>query len=119
MKITRDFIDNESESKINWAANGAALYSVVNKEKLNLFGEYPGYRFFHATGNAIHSTIQKSSNAHNAINFGTHAFYATQQKDTEPHVSHQCNTFDLETPLIDFNQFFNDESLVQEDLYDK
>jgi primary-amine oxidase len=113
MKKTREFIRNESHSKINWAPNGAALYSVVNKDKPNEFGEYPGYRFFPATGNAIHSTVRNSSNANNSINFGTHAFYATRQKDTEVHLSHQFNGADIENPLIDFNKFFDNESLDQ------
>lgn len=43
MKVNRSYIASEDDGKINWAPNGAASYSVVNKDELNDFGEAPGY----------------------------------------------------------------------------
>ena len=43
MKVNRSYIASEDDSKINWSPNGAASYSIVNKDKLNDFGEAPGY----------------------------------------------------------------------------
>lgn len=45
MKVRKSFVTNENESKINWAPNGAAMYSIVNKDEKNKYGEYRGYRF--------------------------------------------------------------------------
>ena len=44
MKIDRSFITSEANSKIDYAANGVDYYSIVNKDKPNQYGEYPGYR---------------------------------------------------------------------------
>lgn len=46
MKVNRSYITSEDDSKITWAKNGAAAYAVVNKDKLNSFGEAPGYHIF-------------------------------------------------------------------------
>jgi primary-amine oxidase len=101
----------------NRGSTGPSFYSVVNKDKPNKFGEYPGYRISPATGNAIHLTVQNSSNVMNSVNYVTHHFYATKQKDTEAQVSHQFNSVDRVNPLIDFAKFFDGESLDQEDMY--
>lgn len=44
MKARRSFVENENDSKINWAPNGGTMYAIVNKDKRNAYGEYPGYR---------------------------------------------------------------------------
>lgn len=44
MKLDKSFVKNERESKINWAGNGATVYSVVNKDSPNKYGEYRGYK---------------------------------------------------------------------------
>lgn len=44
MKAVKSFIISEEDSSINWAPNDAALYSIVNKDAKNKFGEFPGYR---------------------------------------------------------------------------
>jgi primary-amine oxidase len=43
MKVDHSYISSEDDGKINWAPNGATSYSVVNRDKLNDFGEAPGY----------------------------------------------------------------------------
>lgn len=44
MKLERSLIENEDDGKINWPSNGASIYSVINVDKPNKYGEYPGYR---------------------------------------------------------------------------
>lgn len=116
MKVERSFIDNEDQGKINWAPNSAASYAVVNKDKQNELGEYPGFRVYPSTGSSIHLTVENSSVFSNAVNWATHPLYVVQRKDSEPVSAHPANTGNPQEPLIDFNNFFNSESLEQEDL---
>ena len=118
MKADRSYITNENDGKINWAANGAAAYSVVNKDKPNEFGEYPGFRIYPSTGTPIHSTIEESSVFPNMMNWATHQLYALRRKDSEPVSAHPAaiSYGPVHQSLIDFNNFFNGESLDQEDL---
>ncbi|PKK54618.1 hypothetical protein CI102_891 [Trichoderma harzianum] len=116
MKVQKSFIQNENETKINWAPNGAATYAIVNKEARNTLGEYPGYKFSPAASNAVFLTVLNSSNAMNAVNFADHHFYVTKQKDTEAQATHPYNILDPIEPIIDFAKFFDGESLDQEDL---
>ena len=44
MKFERTFLASEDEGKLNWDANNAVMYSVVNKDAVNPFGEYRGYK---------------------------------------------------------------------------
>ncbi|OAQ61331.1 membrane copper amine oxidase [Purpureocillium lilacinum] len=111
MKADRSFVTNEDQGKINWAPNAAAQYSVVNKDKPNKFGEYPGFRIYPSTGSSIHLTVQNSTRFPNQVNWATHQLYAVRRKDTEPVSAHPI------TPnLVDFNKFFDGESLDQEDI---
>lgn len=117
MKADRSFITNEDQGKINWAPNAAAAYAVVNKDEPNEFGEYPGFRIYPSTGSSIHLTVQDSTVFPNLVNWATHQFYALQRKDSEPVSAHPA-AFAGEgpKPLVDFNDFFDGESLEQEDL---
>jgi primary-amine oxidase len=116
MKVERSFITTEDEGKINWAPNAAAAYSVVNTDEPNEYGEYPGFRIYPSVGSAIHSTIENSTLLGNTINWATHHLYALQRKDSEPSSTYLLGTNNIETPLVDFNDFFDGESLDQEDL---
>lgn len=64
----------------------------------------------------MYLTVQNSTNAQRAVNFATHNLFATRQKDTEPKSVAAWNNQDLSDPLVDFNEFFDGESLDQEDL---
>ena len=44
MTYDRTFIASENEGKLNWDANNAVSYSVVNKDAKNKYGEYRGYK---------------------------------------------------------------------------
>ena len=83
MKVERTYLTSEDDAKINWAANGANMYSIVNKNKPNVWGEYPGYRITPGHGTPIHSTVLESSVIKEAGHFATHHMYVTKTKDTE------------------------------------
>lgn len=115
MKAKKSFIATEDDSKINWSPNGASMYAVVNKDEPNAFGEYPGYRIWPATGVA-YLTVQDSNITANSAHQSTHHLYVTKQKDSEDTCTHQYNSVEIQDPPIDFNNYFNGESLDQEDL---
>lgn len=116
MKVERSFINNEDRGKIHWAPNAAAAYAVVNKDKKNELGEYPGFRIYPSTGSSIHLTVENSTVFSNAVNWATHPLYVLRRKDEEPVSAHPQNPINPQKPLVDFNKFFNGESLDQEDL---
>ncbi|KAH8704667.1 copper amine oxidase [Phaeosphaeriaceae sp. PMI808] len=104
-----------SESSINWASNDATLYSIVNKDMPNRFGEFPGYRMKKSAGTS-HLTIRDSTNVRKAAGYATHDFYFTKQKDTEPRAADASNRYAPEDPLVDFSRFLDEESIEQEDI---
>jgi primary-amine oxidase len=116
MKIKKSFITNEDESKLNWGLNSAASYVVVNKDKPNPYGEFPGYKISPNLGSPVYLTVRDSSTAKKAVSFATHNLFVTKQKDTEPRSAAAWNNQDPENPLVNFEEFFDGESLDQEDL---
>lgn len=60
--------------------------------------------------------MQNSTNLGRAANWDSHNLYAVRQKDTEPRSAYSYNSYEPEAPVVDFNKFFNGESLDQEDL---
>lgn len=115
MKLTRSFIESEDESRLNWDQNGQTQFLVVNQDEKNQYGELRGYRVLPFTGTA-HLTIQNSSNLVNSAHWAEHDIQVTRQKDTEPKSSHAYNTQDVNDPPVNFAEFFDGESLSQEDL---
>lgn len=113
-KTTRSFVFNEAS--INWPGNDAVLYSIVNKDTPNHFGEYPGYRIKRSAG-TIHLTTPNSTNTQKSAGYATHDFYLTKQKDTEPRAADGFNQYAPENPLVDFSRFLDDESIEQEDMF--
>lgn len=53
MKLERSFVENEDESKLMWPANSGAMYSVINKDSKNKYGEYRGYRIMPGMPSAL------------------------------------------------------------------
>ncbi|WEW60662.1 DUF1965 and Cu_amine_oxid domain-containing protein [Emydomyces testavorans] len=107
MKLEKSFIDSEWHSKINWAPNAATTYSIVNKDARNQYGEYRGYRIV---------PVQNSNNLKKSGSWATHNLYALRQRDTELHSASPYNNLDTGNPVIDFNKYFDGESLDQQDL---
>lgn len=63
-----------------------------------------------------HLTVQNSSNLVNAAHWAEHDLQVTKRKDTEPKSAHRFNSQDVYDPPVNFDDFFNGESLEQEDL---
>ncbi|KAF9776879.1 hypothetical protein IL306_004871 [Fusarium sp. DS 682] len=115
MKAVKSFIENEDDGKINWSPNGGAMYAVVNKDKKNPYGEYPGYRIVPASGVA-YLTVQDSNVTQNAGHHTTHHLYVARQKDNETYAAGAYNSLTPKDPQVDFDKYFNSESLDQEDI---
>lgn len=132
MKLERSFITSEDDGKLNWDSNNAVMYSVVNKDAPNKYGEYKGWKITPgkpsllneisnltrvlATGNKNYLTIQNSTTLGKSVNWATHHLYAVQHKDSEPQSAYPYNGWDPNEPVIDFAKFFDGESLDQEDI---
>lgn len=74
-----------------------------------------------ASSSTSYLTVQNSNNLKKSGNWATHNLYALRQKDTELHSASPYNNMDTGNPVIDFNKYFDGESLEQEDLvlYDR
>ncbi|KAF4440787.1 hypothetical protein F53441_12195 [Fusarium austroafricanum] len=116
MKVDRSYITSEDDGKITWAKNGATAYSVVNKDKLNKYGEAPGYSISPNSGSTARLTVQSSTALGQSANWANHNLYALQHHDTEPKSAYAFNSYDSNHPAVDFDKFFNGESLDQEDI---
>ncbi|KAH8653519.1 copper amine oxidase [Xylariales sp. PMI_506] len=115
MQVQRSFVTSEDEGRFNWAQNSAQQVIVVNQNETNQWGEYRGYRVLPMTG-ALHLTVENSSNLVNAARWAEYDIQVTQQHDWEPRAAHPYNSQDVNDPPINFAEFFDGESLEQEDL---
>ncbi|PHH73301.1 hypothetical protein CDD82_5550 [Ophiocordyceps australis] len=113
--IERSFIESEDQARLKWNERGATQYNVVNTDRVNRFGEYRGYRIA-ASGPTAHLTMPKSSNLGQAVHPFTFDLAVTRRKDEEPKSAHPYNGFDVAQPMVNFDRFFNGESLRQHDL---
>jgi primary-amine oxidase len=113
LKAPRSFLT--TESSINWSANDAAMYSIVNKDTPNRFGEYKGYRMKRSAG-STHLTAVNATDTGKAAAYATHDFYVTKHKHSEPRAADAYNQYAPDDPLVDFAKFLNGEFIEQEDL---
>lgn len=116
MKVERSFIANEDQGRIDWAPNSAASYAVVNRDTPNQYGEYPGFKVYPSTGASISLTARNSTILGNAGHWTTHPLYVVKRKDSEPTASYVWSYYNIQEPLVDFNTYFDGESLDQEDI---
>jgi primary-amine oxidase len=68
------------------------------------------------SGSIPYLTVEKSSALGQAANWADHNLFAVVHHDTEPRSAYPFNSYDPMHPTIDFNKFFNGESLDQQDL---
>lgn len=115
-KLKRDIVATEDTSRMNWGQDGwATQYRIMNTDKPNKYGESRGYRILPADSTG-HFTNTESSNLVNAIHPFTYDLAVTRQKDTEPQSAHPLDSNDVWNPMVNFDTFFDGESLEQEDL---
>jgi primary-amine oxidase len=92
------------------------MYVVVNKDSVNPYGEFRGYRIAPGVGSPIYLTSQDSSVVGKSANFAKHHLYVTKRKDTEPRSASYLNGVDHQNPHVDFEKFFDGENIEQEDM---
>ncbi|TEA10610.1 Membrane primary amine oxidase [Colletotrichum sidae] len=120
MQLQRLFVANEDESRLNWDDSEAQKQLiVVNRDALNEYGEMRGYQVVPAQpAAALHSrlTAVNSTSLGRTAGWSSHDVHITAQHDTEPRSAYPFNAHDLFDPPIDFDRFFDGESLNQTDL---
>jgi primary-amine oxidase len=114
MHVERSFLESEDDAAINWPSNSKRQLIVVNQEETNQYGELRGYRVLPMS--AAHLTVENSTALQRAGYFATHDLFVTKRKDTEPRCAHPYNSQDTQNPPVDFELFFDGESLNQTDL---
>jgi primary-amine oxidase len=113
MKLQRQFVESEDDSRLIW--DRETQFRIVNTDKPNKLGEYRGYRILPSDG-TTHFTNNQSSNLANCIHPFTFDVAITKQKDTEPQSTHPSDENDVWNPMVNFDTFFDGDSLMQEDL---
>lgn len=113
MHVEREYLKDESQSKMDW--DGQTQVVIVNQEEKNKYGENRGYRIQPYTGTS-HLTVLDSSSIVNAAKWAEHDFFVTAQHDSEQRSAHPYNNMDVFDPPINFDHFFDGESLNQTDL---
>ncbi|KAF7361133.1 Amine oxidase [Mycena sanguinolenta] len=120
MRLERVRVENEDDAKLSWPQNGGGMFLVENSDKVNKYGEPKGFKIAPSRGGAgMYLTIQNSPNLLESGNFATHALYVTKHKDTEtflPYFPNVSLSLPAGHPLINFNDFFDGESLNQTDI---
>lgn len=114
-KIVRKMVRNESEALLDYPRNYEGLYVLVNEEALNRWGYPRGYAI-HPGVSAIHLTNLDSKRTKNNVNHAKHHLAVSRRKDSEPRSSTMWNLNLPGAPPVDFYDFFDGESLEQEDL---
>jgi primary-amine oxidase len=118
MVLERSQIETEDEGSLDWPANSAMMYVVINRDVKNAFGEARGYRIMPGTGIGTppHLTIANSSVLLNSAKWAEHDFFVTKFKESEVKSSTPMNYLTPDNPLIRFDHYLNGEDLVDEDL---
>lgn len=118
MTLEKSVVTDESQASLDWAANGATVYLISNRNARNAYGENRAYRVMPGSGigSPIHLTTRKSSTLRNIASWAEHDLHVTKQKDTEPRSSSPLNYLTPNEPLVQFDRFLNGENLVDEDL---
>lgn len=117
MQLEHSQILTEDSASINWPANSATMHIVTGG--MNDLGERRGYRIMPGSGvgSPIHLTTSDPTSLTKSAEWTKYDFFVTKQKDTEPRSTSPLNGLTPDEPLIRFDRFLNNESLVDEDLY--
>ncbi|KFA70945.1 hypothetical protein S40288_10237, partial [Stachybotrys chartarum IBT 40288] len=58
--LSGSMVNNEDEAKLNWAPNSASSYVIVNKDAVNPYGEYRGYKIAPNLGAPVYLTVHEA-----------------------------------------------------------
>ncbi|KAI9375379.1 copper amine oxidase [Aspergillus egyptiacus] len=115
MQLQREIIESEDQGRFNWGFNGQTQVHVINQDEKNKYGEYRGYRIL-PSGATAHLAVKNSTNLAHAAHWAEYDIQVTKHHDTEPFVAHPYNSQDVHDPPVNFEKFFDGESLNQTDL---
>ncbi|KAJ7081806.1 amine oxidase catalytic domain-containing protein [Mycena belliarum] len=114
-KIVRTMVRNESDALLDHPVNLQGVYVIVNEEELNRWGYPRGYAI-HPGMSPIHLTNLDSKRTQDNVNFAKHHLAVSRRKDSEPSSSSMWNINLPGAPTVNFYNFFDGESIEQEDL---
>lgn len=85
MVLERSQSETEDEASLDWPANSAMMYVVVNRDDKNAFGEARCYRIMPGIGigTSSHLTITNSSVLLNSAKWAEHDFFVIKFKESE------------------------------------
>ncbi|KAF2415597.1 copper amine oxidase [Tothia fuscella] len=108
-------IATEDDGVLPAPANGQSMYTVINKDQKNKWGESRGYRIIQGLSN-IHLALQNSPWFLKSAEYAKQAFAVSRHHDEEPASSAAYSQNLPHAPPVEFWGFFNGENLVQEDI---
>jgi primary-amine oxidase len=115
MKLERRFLETEDEGRFDWSPMRPQQVLIVNEDEKNRHGEYRAFKVMPYTGTG-HLTIENSTVLKNSARWAERDLMFSVAKETERRSTSIFNTMDKADPPIDFNKFFDGESLRQQDL---
>lgn len=115
MRYNISDVQTEDDGLIDLPPNGQSMFTVVNKEHTNKWGQARGYRILPGLSNVVLASKNSPFFRKNA-QFAKQPLAVSRQHDTEPASSAILNQNVPEAPLVEFYKFFDGESLVQKDL---
>ncbi|EAU82653.2 copper amine oxidase [Coprinopsis cinerea okayama7 len=114
-KIIREYVEVEDDSRSDYPPNGLGNYAIVNKDALNAWGNPRGYAIRPGQSPTRLNVVGSKLLEKNA-NWAKHNIAVTKRKETEPSSSSIWNGQLPGAPPVDFDKFFDGESIEQEDL---
>ncbi|ORY25514.1 copper amine oxidase [Naematelia encephala] len=102
------------ESLLNFPQNAEGAYVVTNEQAFNTFGNPRGYTIH--PGPLCHLTNLDAKRTENNVNWAKHHLAVSRRKDTEPKSSSMWNMNLPGKPPVNFYNFFDNETISQEDL---
>jgi primary-amine oxidase len=115
MKLERRFLETEDEGRFDWQHSRPQQVLILNENEKNRHGEYRAFRVMPYTGTG-HLTIEDSSVLLQSAKWAERDLMFSVAKDTEPRSTSIFNIMDKSDPPINFDKFFDGESLRQQDL---
>ncbi|KAK7191070.1 hypothetical protein DPSP01_007759 [Paraphaeosphaeria sporulosa] len=115
MRYNISDVETEDDGLMDLPANGQTMFTVVNKDHTNKWGQPRGYRILPGLSNVVLAS-KSSPFFRKSGQFAKQPIAVSRQHDSEPASSATLNQNVPDAPLVEFWKFFNGESLVQEDL---
>lgn len=112
MKITKNIVGKESKSG-PYKHDVPQYHIIYSNTSKNEFGSYRGYRILNKSPIPF---IEKSLPVTRAANWAKYPIMVTRRKDDEQASSTIFAQNEPYDPVLDFDDFINDESLLDEDL---